>query len=87
MVGLARMSEINPNFLCVDSFAFFTTLVSLNTEFLLSSDDTASSDFLIVHSVIQLLIAKSLTSATVICQNRVFYTTCFSCTGDSGLFS
>ena len=85
MVGLARMSEISPNFLCVDSFAFFTTLVLLNTEFLLSSDVTASLDFLIVDQAMQLLIAKFLDSAIGFAKIVVF-SICFSCTGNPELF-
>ena len=66
MMALARMAEISPRTPCVDTFAFFTTLVSLITEFLLSFDDAASLGFLIAHSVMQLFIAKFLTSAKIV---------------------
>ena len=86
MVVLARMFKISPKFPCVDSFAFFTTLVSLNMEFLLSSDVTASLDFLIVDQAMQLLIVKFLDSATRFAKIAVFPINCFSCTGDPKLF-
>ena len=87
MMALARVAKISPRFPFVDTFAFFTTRVLLITEFLLSSDDTASLGFLFAHSVMQLFIAKFLTSATVTHQNRGFHKSFFSCIDGSELFS
>ena len=81
------MAEISSRFRFVDTFAFFTTLVSLITELLLSSDDAASLGFLFAHLMMQLVIAKFLTSATMFYQNRGFLMMFFSCTDDSEMFS
>ena len=86
MTALARVAEISPWFAFVYSFAFFTTLVSLITDSLLSSDDAASFDFLFAHLVMQLVIAKFLSFATIFCQNRDFAMMFFSGTPDSELF-
>ena len=86
MTALARVAEISPWFAFVYSFAFFTTLVSLITDSLLSSDDAASLDFLLAHVMLQLIIAKFLTFATIFCQNRDFALIFFSGSFDSELF-
>ena len=86
MTALARVAEISSRFRFVDTFFVFMTLVSLITELLLSSDDAASLDFLFAHLVMQLVIAKFLTFATIFCQNRDFALIFFSGPFDSELF-
>ena len=87
MMTLARVAEISPWFALVYSFAFFTTLVLLITDSLLSSEDAASLDFLLAHVMLQLIIAKFLAFATIFCQNRDFAALMFfSGTFDSELF-
>ena len=87
MTALARVAEISSRFRFCRNFCVLTTLVSLITESLLSSDDAASLDFLFAHLVMQLVIAKFLAFATIFFQNRGFAMMFFSCTDDPELFS